>query len=381
MKKILFIIGQLGAGGAERVLIDIANDLSKNRKYSVTIFTFCKNKLDSQISKDVRHISFFNIDVSSKKIISKILSRIVIKNFFKLLEKINANKIRKIMSFCLKDTYDFEVAFVEGLPIKISSSSRHINSLKRIGWIHTDLSTYNHGSQFFENYSNEKDSYNNLDEMIFVSEQAQQGYCKYFNGNHHNSFVVPNILNIERIKTLSQQKVNLDFKYICSVGRLVKEKGYDRLIIAFNTLKKQKKLNDLKLVLIGSGPEEENLKNSLQEYGLVDEVIFIPFSENPYKFIKNSEFFISSSRTEGYSLVVAEAILLETPVISTRTGAISILGEGNYGLVTDNSLEGIVKGLEKIYMEKDKYKGKAISGSSHIEMVNKQNSNKIISLF
>ncbi|WP_257149623.1 hypothetical protein [Bacillus cereus] len=46
MKKILFIIGQLGAGGAERVLVDVANNLSRNRDYSVTVFTFCKNKLN-----------------------------------------------------------------------------------------------------------------------------------------------------------------------------------------------------------------------------------------------------------------------------------------------------------------------------------------------
>ena len=81
MKKILFIIGQLGAGGAERVLVDVANNLSRNRDYSVTVFTFCKNKLDNQLSEKVKHVSLFNISASSRRISDRILNRFIIINF------------------------------------------------------------------------------------------------------------------------------------------------------------------------------------------------------------------------------------------------------------------------------------------------------------
>ena len=88
MKKVLFVIGQLGAGGAERVLIDVANNLSNNKEYSITIFTFCKNKLDNQLSRRVNHISLFNINAQSRKISDRILNRIVVTNLFRLLEKL-----------------------------------------------------------------------------------------------------------------------------------------------------------------------------------------------------------------------------------------------------------------------------------------------------
>ncbi|WP_306692290.1 glycosyltransferase [Bacillus cereus] len=380
MKKILFIIGQLGAGGAERVLVDVANNLSRNRDYSVTVFTFCKNKLDNQLSEKVKHVSLFNISASSRRISDRILNRFIIINFFKLCQKIDANYIRKIMSYRLKENYDVEIGFVEGLPIKISSSLDHIKSRKHIGWIHTDLSRHNHAENFFKNYSIETEIYDSLDNMVFVSEQSEKGYNAYFNKKHNGSAVIPNFIDCERIKTLAEEKCELSFKYICSVGRLVKEKGFDRLIKTYAILRKKDKIKDFKLVIIGSGYEENKLKQLAVDLGIGEDVIFIPFVENSYKYIKNSEFFISSSRVEGYSLVVAEAILLEVPVVSTRTGTVSILGESEYGLIVDNTTEGIIEGVKQLTSDIHSFKCRASKGSIEVETINRENMKKVISL-
>ena len=70
------------------------------------------------------------------------------------------------------------------------------------------------------------DSYSKMDKIAFVSELCKEGYLEYFNhiDNHNNLYVMKNLLNIERIIALSKESVNLDFKYICSVGRLSDEK-------------------------------------------------------------------------------------------------------------------------------------------------------------
>ncbi|PGU12121.1 glycosyl transferase, partial [Bacillus thuringiensis] len=73
--------------------------------------------------------------------------------------------------------------------------------------------------------------------------------------------------------------------------------------------------------------------------------------------------FISSSRVEGYSLVVAEAILLEVPVVSTRTGTVSILGESEYGLIVDNTTEGIIEGVKQLTSDIHSFKCRASKGS------------------
>ena len=73
------------------------------------------------------------------------------------------------------------------------------------------------------------------------------GYLEYFEGirNQDNLYVLKNILNIERIMSLSKEEIEFDFKYICSVGRLSEEKGFDRLIESYYKLKRKEKLETL----------------------------------------------------------------------------------------------------------------------------------------
>ena len=68
----------------------------------------------------------------------------------------------------------------------------------------------------------------------------------YFKEYHKNSFVIPNFIDCDRIRKLSEEKCELNFKYICSVGRLVKEKGFDRLITAY-TLPVKKEIERCKV--------------------------------------------------------------------------------------------------------------------------------------
>ena len=72
-------------------------------------------------------------------------------------------------------------------------------------------------------------------------------------------------------------------------------------------------------------------------------VRFMGYRENPYPYLKSADWFISSSRYEGYSLVSQEAAILDVPIIATNCSGVSeLLGEdGRYGIVADISIEGI----------------------------------------
>ena len=80
----------------------------------------------------------------------------------------------------------------------------------------------------------------------------------------------------------------------------------------------------------------------------IDSIIhFLGFKQNPYKYIKQCDCFICSSRTEGYSLAIAEAMCLGLPIISTRSaGPSEILDDGKYGMLVDNSTKGIYDGMK-----------------------------------
>jgi len=371
VKKLLFVLPSLVGGGAERVAVDLINILSKDcykNKFEIHLFTIRNGVLDHQLNTKVKHVNLISDKITRYNFLSKVVVTVVMT----LLQKLSPRTVNIILKKILKEEYDVEIAFLEGLPIKLISKS----SSKKIGWIHTDLNSNNHGKVFFKNKALESTVYLNMDDLVFVSETSQEGYMKHSEQDKpiHKMHVIKNILNIERIEQLASDKIEFEFNYICSVGRLLEVKGFDRLIEAYYQSKISDKLVDIKLVIIGSGPLEKELKDLVNKLGITQDVIFIPFNENPYKYIKNSKFFVSSSRVEGYPLVVAEALALEVPVVSTETGAVDVIGNGEFGLVVENSLEGLIIGLDKINNELELYRDKAILGGRKI----RENNNKTV---
>lgn len=372
MKNILFVIPYLGGGGAERVLIDLMNVLNRQQKYNITLFTIGSGILDDQLDSEIKHVKLVKVNLANQDMLSKIKIKVI----FKVLKMLSPARMRSFLNRFLRENFDVEIAFLEGFPIKFVSQS---NS-KKIGWIHTDLNRFNYCKSYFKGKSEEMDSYSKMDKTAFVSELCKEGYLEYFNhiDNHNNLYVMKNLLNIERIIALSKESVNLDFKYICSVGRLSDEKGFDRLIKGYYRLKDEGHINNLKLVIIGSGKKENDLKNLVANLKLEGDILFIPFNKNPYKYIRNGEFFVSSSRVEGYPTVVLEALILEKSVIATNTGASTILNAGEFGLVVPNNSDGIIDGMKELICNSPLYTTKALSGKKMVLNQNRHKLNEII---
>ena len=100
---------------------------------------------------------------------------------------------------------------------------------------------------------------------------------------------------------------------ICSVGRLESVKNFSLLIRAVRDL-------DVKLLIVGEGSEEKKLKSTVAELALEEKVIFTGFRKDVQNLLAHSDLCVISSDREGFSYVMAEALLLETPVISTDVG-------------------------------------------------------------
>ena len=93
-----------------------------------------------------------------------------------------------------------------------------------------------------------------------------------------------------------------------------------------------------------------NVEKFLKKYNLQDSFTFLGFKDNPYKYISKCDMYICSSRREGFSTAVTEALILGLPTVSTNcSGAEELLGKNNeYGIVVENSEIGIYKGLKKM---------------------------------
>jgi glycosyltransferase involved in cell wall biosynthesis len=153
---------------------------------------------------------------------------------------------------------------------------------------------------------------------------------------------LPNAVVDMQIKGLSCENTdNVNYtNYICAVGRMAEQKGFDLLIDAYaSAFKKSKdKPTFPNLVIVGDGELLGALKQQLLETGIDEKVILHGFTSNPYYIIANSHAFILSSRHEGMPTVLIESLYLNVPVISfdCPTGPSEIIENGKNGFLIEN---------------------------------------------
>ena len=118
-------------------------------------------------------------------------------------------------------------------------------------------------------------------------------------------------------------------KFILAIGRLSYQKGFDILIRAFAQLKNQ----DIELIILGEGPLEQQLRTLAAELRVAERVIFPGFVPNSSTYLRLASVFVLSSRYEGFSNVLAEALATGTPIVAADSpgSAREVLDEGRLG--------------------------------------------------
>lgn len=363
MKKVLFLVHTLQVGGAEKVLVNLVNHMNKE-KYDITVMTVINTgAFRKDLAPHIHYKTIFNIPFLSNKGNTS-------KNSGNLLDKPNAIKkmlaniyqfvwrhsnCKKIYQRYIKEEYDVEIAFLEGIAAKIIASSKSETS-KKLSWIHIDLLKERKTEKFFKNPQDEKQCYEKFDQIICVSKNVKEQFIKKFQPIDETKIIVKyNPIDEELIKSKAEEKIEeieKKRKTICTVGRLSKQKGYDRLLRII------KKLNEEGLEfdawIIGVGEEEENLKKYVRDNRLQN-VKLLGYQPNPYKYMKKADLFVCSSITEGFSTVVSEALILGKRIVTTDcSGMREILGEnGEYGILVENSEEALYKALKENLITED----------------------------
>lgn len=149
---------------------------------------------------------------------------------------------------------------------------------------------------------------------------------------------------------------NLPIKTIGTVARLHREKGLIYLIFAFGKL--QKKFPRLKLLIVGDGPEKENLHKQVRE-DEVKNVEFAGYQESLEKFYKRMDIFVLPSLRDNFPLAILEAMSFGLPVIASNVGGVSeIIENGESGiLVKAGDTQGLKNAIEKL-LKDDKLRQK-----------------------
>lgn len=325
-KNILIMMKFLKGGGAEQVLLTILNQLN-TEMYNITLFlVFNEGIYLNKVPKNVQLKYIFTEETHENNEMIKYHSKEIYQNY-------------------IKDKYDIEIAFLEGVSTKILAESTQ-NS-KKIAWLHVDLYDCHYTQEFYESNKEEELVYKKFDQIIFVSRKVQNQFYKLFPALIGKGLVLYNPIDIEKIKELSKtHQVKYDKFTFISIGRLTKQKGFDRLIDSAFKLRQMG--YDFQVVILGEGPDYAKLKSQI-EYLKLDDVISLEgFKANPYPYLLASDIFISSSRSEGLALVLCEAMILKKKIIATNcSGVIEALANGEYGLIVENSESGIYNGMLK----------------------------------
>ena len=354
MKKLLFGITGLTLGGAERVLVDLANRLCD--KYDITIFTiYAKGELEKQLSPKVKLKSLYDVryDELSKK--QKVL--IPLKLYF--------NK-KRVYKKKIKGDYDTEIAFLEG-PVTRLFSVKNKNT-RKIAWIHNDISlVFGTGIKAKIKKEADRKIYSKYDTLVFVSRDNMKKFREVYKDTVRNEYLEPvkkeviyNYIDSEKVIEKAGEKPEIIFDKsklnFVTVARLVPQKAIDRLIRIHSKLIE----NNLEhnFYVIGDGPEKERLENMIEEYNVSNTFHLLGKKENPYPYIKNADYFCLLSNFEGYGMVLEEAKILGKSIIITNTAAREAVEKYEDSVIIENNEEKIYEELKEIIENNNKNKGK-----------------------
>lgn len=348
MKKILFILPSLSVGGLERVQVSIANALAR-RGHDVTVMILNPNReLAGDLDERVRLVYK---PYKPHPIMSKI-PYIRHKFYDDGMWETRATPKTLYKYYVGNEKYDVEIGFFRGLPVKIISGSTNKNSIK-LAWVHNDFKKCDGVFNNFRNIKDAKKAYNQFDRIVAVSNQARGSFVEVM-GYSEKAITIYNLLPINAIVEMSHEEIQeiKHRKTVCSVGRLTEQKSYDRLLNAVSRLSADG--FDFDLWLIGDGGEKEKLQTITKEKGLQN-VTFLGKQTNPYKYMSKADLYVCSSLYEGYNLTVAEALILGVPTLSTNcTGPCEILDGGKYGVIVENSEDGLYFGIKELLLNADK---------------------------
>lgn len=343
MKKILFGITSLTIGGAERVLVDLANELCND--YDITIFTIYPNgEFEKSLSNKIKLKSLYNKRYNELSKIQKV--------FVPLKVWINKNQI---YNKYIKENFDVEIAFLEG-PITRLISVKN-SGTKKVAWIHNDISRVfgNNLKSKIKRHIDEK-IYNKFDELVFVSKDNKKSFEKIYKNNAVKKEIIYNYINSENILKKSNDEIPEIFAEdelnFVTVARLVEQKGIDRLIRVHSKLIKENLKH--KIWVIGDGPEYKKLESLVDSNSVKDTFKLLGKRENPYPYIKKADYFCLLSYFEGYGMVLEEAKILGKDILITNTAAREAVEDYEYATIIENNENDIYKILkEKILKGKD----------------------------
>lgn len=342
-KKILIRIGSLRHGGAEKVLVTFLKNLPADKYEIDLLLNLHSGKYLSEVP-DWINVLYLN---KGEMITSNRIQDIPQKAYRVIYQKILKIFPSLLYKFILKNKkYDLEFAAIQGMRDEILSSP--IETSKKIVWIHSDLR-----KALLHKYDDkEMRKFFGFDKIMVNSNEVLDDFKALAKTDDEVKRLIRiyNPLDVQEIVEKSEEPlVNYQFDEkiptFIALGTVYPAKGYDRLLNVHKRLLEEDFQH--KILIVGDGYDFENISKLKTNLNLDETVDMIGYIENPYPYFKAADFFILSSRYEGFPTVLYEAIVLKKNIIATEVaGGREMLKDGELGLMAENSEAGIYEGMK-----------------------------------
>lgn len=365
-KKVLIVIESLVCAGAEKSLISFLSTLDYNRfEVDLQLFKY-GGEFEQFLPKEVRLLPPFEY--------TQFIEKNVIQQFLTLdIPKLKARwgysmAIRQGQTFhvdkarlywkhiapCLptpEKKYDVAIGYAQGLPTFYVAEK--VNASSKMSWVNVSYRLTGINKEFQEKF------YANMDHIVTVSDSAYTVFQEIYPQFASKMLVIWDMLDATFIDKLSkvptETGMSKQVPCLLTIARLNKpQKGYDISLEACKILKERGIA--FKWYAIGRGPYKEEMEQFIEANHLQDTFILLGTTSNPYPYIKDCTLYVQTSRHEGYGLSIAEARILNRPVVTTEFDAVynQMVPEKN-GLVVKQDPVAVADAIERLLKDKELY--------------------------
>jgi glycosyltransferase involved in cell wall biosynthesis len=338
--KVLFRHRSMEMGGVEKVMLSLIENLNPKLFDITVLLSLNQGELRDEFPSHIKKLYL----TDGKEDFSK-------NNF---LQKIQLWKRKNKLSFfaknpslidkdILKESYDVEIGMTyNDFEMVLHSTNK---KSKKIGWFHSEIQV----PKLQPLVPKILEHFPQFDHMVYCSEKIKNLMHEHYPSlKYPMESVIINAIPIEEIKRKAEEKItdlpkNTTF---VSVGRLHTRKGYHKLMDAHAKLLAQGFPHSV--VIIGDGEELPNLLAQQKKLGVENSFIFLGNKMNPYPYLKNADFFIMPSESEAWPLVIAEALILQKPIIATKVGDVeTMINDKKTGYLINYKTEEIEEAMKE----------------------------------
>lgn len=291
-KKIIFILPALNAGGAERVLITLMNNLDRT-KFTPEFIAF-------QEEGHIKHLIASDVKIHSIGNHSKVYF-----GLFALLKKLKEIKPDIVMTTMAHTNFAILLLqpFLKNTKIIIREAITLSFFLRR-----------KYTGFFIRKFY--QWLYPRADLIISPSSRILREVRSFSNAPKEQSALLYNPVNLTRVfqSPLKKKEDSNKLLFICA-GRLHYQKGYDRLIKALSDFNPK---HDWELIIFGEGSQYDELQKMVYKYGLEKNIILYGYTDRPWSYVGSADAFLLPSRAEGLPNAVLESLAVGTPVIAMK---------------------------------------------------------------